>query len=630
MRIFSKLLLAAATLCLCTAFAACTSDDKEQNEPLSPLFAEPLTLRCDVDAVKEIQFSPGTEWLMTSGAIWCKISTDGDNFAHNVSGTSADCKVYVKIGEEAQTFEETTTTLTIIRNGVSEVIANIYRGARGYELWITDADGNRAEAIEINSKGEVSFSVEANFPFGVSEKPDWIDVFTVTPDAAIPNKKNIHAVVGEEYEPLPCTATVSFFNRDGNVEYPYVISYEGMNPTSIEIKGENPWGWSLSSDANTFSCVNSLSGDSIKYEGAVSYTVKTFKYDCRYLFFEERDSLLKLLQPDESWIQVVTDASKVTVSGSPYPEETEGERKGYLLAVPAALYDKVMSVYEQVQDLSFIDSTYNNVMMEVTQVSDYVDLTAGFTVKHNMVDNIECFEESDAANLQMLKEKYSVEQVYAVSVDAGTYISAFPHLTDRHWEGWNPENTIVLDVDGNRVDPQTVDLEIGMDAADNYYISLRAQVKPVIIVLKGVNGKYIKALVVKSGITLDPGTGFNVLYKMVQSVPCALETDMELAAYIIDKYGTREIYSVTERVGRTLQIFPHLNETQWEGWNRTSMIIADTEGNIIKPEDVSLEVAMNDKDEYYTSIIVKKKILILVFVGIDGKNIKTLVIKPQQ
>ena len=116
---------------------------------------------------------------------------------------------------------------------------------------------------------------------------------------------------------------------------------------------------------------------------------------------------------------------------------------------------------------------------------------------------------------------------------------------------------------------------------------------------------------------------------MINSVPCALETDMELAASIIEQFGTKEIYRVESRVGRVLQVFPNLSESEWEGWSEKAIKIIDTEGNDIPFKEVNYEVAMNDQDEYYANLKVKKSLYIAIFFAPDGKAIKALVIGPQ-
>ena len=156
---------------------------------------------------------------------------------------------------------------------------------------------------------------------------------------------------------------------------------------------------------------------------------------------------------------------------------------------------------------------------------------------------------------------------------------------------------------------------------------MQAPVAPIVLVLKGTNGEYLKALVVKSSLVLDPGEGFYVKYRMVEDIPCELEKDMEVAAFIARNYGVKEIYTVSSRVGRTLQIFPNLSENEWNGGDASGIIIIDTEGNVMKPSDVKYEPALDADNNFYASVIVKRNTFILIFVGPDGQNIKAMVVR---
>lgn len=617
-------------------FVACSDDDNSSKTILTPIFSEPLKLRCEKDVTTDIEFTSDIDWKLSSGAIWCTLSADGNTFSYDISGKAGKQKIFVSVNDDAQDFEETSTNIVLTRNGQDEIIAIVYRVPEGYALEIIGSDGEKKEAISIASNGVISFDVDANFDFGVSEYPEWVGEFTVTYNGNVPNRKNFLIRVREEYEPFPCSGSIVFVADDNDIVFPYEITYSGMSPESIVISGENVWGWSLSSDGTVFSCSGAMSGNDIIYNGSVPYNVKTFNYDCKFICFEESDNALTLMENEDSWIKVTTDAtdaSKAFVSAVPFPAETEGSRKAYVYAVPAAMYDGFMDLYAKESSAAFIDSTYNNVMMEVTQVSDYVDLTTGFYITDTNSAEIECFEESDEAIISMLNEKYSIDEIFAVSVDAGTYITAYPHLTDTRWEGYKPENTIVTDAAGNVIeDPRAAaDFEIGMNQNDEYYMSLTAGIETLIIILKGVNGDYLKALVVKSGIVLNPGTGFDVKYMMTTDIPCTLETDMDIAASIIEKYGVNEIYSITYGIGKKIFIFPHLTEEEWIADAFESYIITDIDGNTVEFADINFECGEdpNTVGMYYASLIVKSRILIVVFVGADGENKKAIVIKPQ-
>lgn len=633
---FNKWLVSGAmSLVVCIGLSGC-SDDNAAQKPLEPIFLEPLALQCDVDATQTFDFTADINWKLTSDAIWCKISSDGEFFSYDIMGNAGQQNITIKVDDAGQQFVSSTAKLTLVREGQSEILAVVTRSPKEYKLKVLSADGTELTAIDIASNGSLTFDVEANFSFGAIEQPEWLENINVKYNENS-TKATFTAAVIDEQAPCSTSGTIIFANEGKDVTYSYDVTYSGMNPEKAEIIGETPWGWSLSADATTFSASNSQSGEALTYSGSIPYKVNTLNYNCHYLCFEViEDDALQLM--DNDWIKVevdTNDPSQVKISGEAYPAETEGERTAYVYAIPDAVYGKFMDIYDVVTNATaFVDSTMNYVMLEVTQVSDYVDTTPAFVIKgYDMVEK-NCFEETDPDILALIEEKYPVKEgVYSVSADVASALTIETFLTDNEWVGWSSDNTVIIDTNGNIIDHKDVSFEPMLDSNEQYYsIMLKAIAKPYIMILKGVDGEYIKALVVKSGITLDPGTGFSVRYKRnTADLACALETDMELAASIIERYGIYEIYSITEEVGEHVFIYPHLTEDEWMAGSLDAFILADADGNVVKWQEVKFECGQSatNSSEYYASLTIQDYTIIMVFVDVDGNNRKAMVIKPK-
>ena len=626
----------AAMLCV---FVACNDNNESGNVVLKPIFDTPLRLSCAVNESKEINFTSDTEWKLVSGAIWCRLSLDGENFSYSVSGKKGANTILVKVGDEAAEFCESATELKIIRQNNEETIATVLRAPEKYLFSIVaveESEEKELQSIAMNENGSVTFNAYANFNFGITEIPEWLSDIIVSKIDNNPYRRELSLKVLSEYEPFKKDGRLKFEDEGANASFVYDIVYPGMNPRKIQIEGDAFENWTLSGDGSTFSNKNAVSGKEILWNDSVVYNVKALNYDCRYLFLQEDGENLLQMTDEDGWLAVTQNSdspAEVYVTGKAFPENMEGSRKGYVFAFPAAINDSIMELYAAAPDLSFIDTANENLMMAVTQVSDYVDLTKGFSV---LVDDeaTECFKESDKAIISMVNSLYDVSEIYAVSADSDTKITAYTNLTYGNWSNDDIKNIAVLDAAGNIIsDPvSAIGLELVTTADNEQYFALTAQAKPVVVLLLDDNGECVKALVIKSSIVLNPGTGFEIKNMItLENVECNLESDIDFAAALVKRYGTKEIYTVCETVGYSIYIYPQLSLEEWNVESTESVIIADADGATIKPTEVKLECGEDPDNEgyYYATLVVKNRVLVVVFVGTDGANKKILVVRPK-
>ena len=618
---------------------ACNDNNESENVVLKPIFDTPLRLSCAVNESKEINFTSDTEWKLVSGAIWCRLSLDGENFSYSVSGKKGANTILVKVGNEAAEFCESATELKIIRQNNEETIATVLRAPEEYLFSIVaveESEEKELQSIAMNENGSVTFNAYANFNFGITENPEWLSDIIVSKIDNNPYRRELSLKVLSEYEPFKKDGRLKFEDEGANASFVYDIVYPGMNPRKIQIEGDAFENWTLSGDGSTFSNKNAVSGKEILWNDSVVYNVKALNYDCRYLFLQEDGENLLQMTDEDGWLAVTQNSdspSEVYVTGKAFPENMEGSRKGYVFAFPAAINDSIMELYAAAPDLSFIDAANENLMMAVTQVSDYVDLTKGFSV---LVDDeaTECFKESDKAIISMVNSLYDVSEIYAVSADSDTKITAYTNLTYGNWSNDDIKNIAVLDAAGNIIsDPvSAIGLELVTTADNEQYFALTAQAKPVVVLLLDDNGECVKALVIKSSIVLNPGTGFEIKNMItLENVECNLESDIDFAAALVKRYGTKEIYTVCETVGYSIYIYPQLSLEEWNVESTESVIIADADGATIKPTEVKLECGEDPDNEgyYYATLVVKNRVLVVVFVGTDGANKKILVVRPK-
>lgn len=631
MKLIKRLLFAFA---ISSLFVACTQNETEGDALLKPIFDEPLELSFVEGESKEINFTTDTDWKLVSGAIWCKLSLDGENYSFSVMGAKGDNRVFVSVNDAAADFSESSTDVKLIRGSNEEIAAVVTRAPKEFALSLSSGEDKQLQNIEIAENGSLTVNVEANFNFGITEYPEWLSELVVT--KGDDDGKKLVLKVLPEFEPYECSGQIKFEDEGGNVSYLFDVIFAGMNRHKIVIEGEGSDGWTLSSDGVTFKNKAPLTGKEIIKENGVEYSIKAFNYDCNYLFFEQQGDNLLLIDAADSWLKVEKNTENpavVTVVGEPYPENLEGVRQGCIVAVAAADCDSIMGLYNAAPDASFLDLVHDNLLINVTQVSDYVDLTKGFRTFVGMDTPAECFVENDQSIISLINSKYNVSEIYAMSVEEGIRITAYTNLVDSDWAGYKPENIIILDASCNVInDPRAaIGFELAMNESDEYYMSFIAQVTPVIVILRDDAGEYIKALVVKSSLVLNPGTGYEVKNMLTfENIACELETDEELAAMLVKRYGTKEIYTVSEKVGYFIYVYPQLSNDEWDVSSANALFVADVDGAIIPSNEVKLECGEDPETEehFYAALMVKKRILVLVFVGRDGKNKKVLVVRP--
>lgn len=632
MKLINRLLFAFAISCL---FVACAQNETEGDGLLKPIFDEPVKLSFVADESKEINFNSDADWKLLSGAIWCKLSLDGENYSYSVAGAKGNNRVYVSVNDAAADFNESSTDIKLVRGSNEEIAAVVTRAPKEFALSLSSGEDKQLQNIAIDENGSSTVNVEANFTFGITEYPEWLSELTVT-KGANNNSKQLVLKVLPEFEPYECAGKIKFEDEGGNVSYLFDVTFAGMNRHKIVIDGDGSDGWTLSSDGVTFKNKAPLTGKEIIKENGVKYSVKAFNYDCNYLFFEQQGDNLLLVDAADSWLKVEKSADNpaaVTVVGTPYPVNVEGLRQGCIVAVPSADNDSIMGLYNATPDASFLDLVHDNLLINVTQVSDYVDLTKGFRTFVGMDTPAECFAENDQNIISLINSKYNVSEIYAMSVEEGTRITAYTNLYDSDWAGYKTENIILLDASGNVIsDPRAaIGYELAMNESDEYYMTFIAQMTPVIAILRNDAGEYIKALVVKSSLVLNPGTGYEVKNMLTfENLACELETDEELAATLVKRYGTKEIYTVSEKVGYFIYVYPQLSNDEWDVASTSSLFIADIDGTVIPSSEVKLECGEDPETEeyFYAALMVKKRILVLVFVGRDGENKKILVVRP--
>ena len=159
--------------------------------------------------------------------------------------------------------------------------------------------GEEIEKIEIGTDATIWVAVAANFDCSVLSCPTWL----AAPQAL---DGGFTLNVAAAYVPYENEGTVVFGNVDGSVTYRIPVAYTGMEPTLMNIDGDNtPWGWKVSPDGKTFMQeTTTASGESVEtiVEDALVYSVTCLNYDYKLISAQVDNGKLALMDENSSWI----------------------------------------------------------------------------------------------------------------------------------------------------------------------------------------------------------------------------------------------------------------------------------------------------------------------------------------
>ena len=504
-----KNILFASVFAVACAFTACSSDDDNAiaNYPMQPssfklINMEPYDL-ADLDKtdyiITPIEFSSTTTWKAMSDKIWVLFSTTEDGEYYNdIMGAAGVHKIYMKITNDARTFEPAGARVTFNYGGYTYDLGTIYRHAKLHATTILDEAGNAVSAIEIDGSASTSFKIEANYLCGIKSYPEWLS------EPIIYNGSYMFNVI-DEYTPYELTGSIVVASEDGATEQAIAVNYSGMAPAAIRISGDyTSWGWFVSLDGKTFlkeGSTSSVEGESedVFVENALPFTIKCFNYDCKFLFIEENADGT-FIASENGWLSAERsddDLSTVKVVATPFAAtKAKRSRKGYLFAIPSGVYGEVLSSISSATDAAtFVDNNINYALVEVTQKDIFA--IEGFSVTGS--DGSSFITEAEPAGelYDWVSSELSITDVYTMNGINGVKYTINTLYTEEDWNG----GYSIYDMSGNSYTNARV-WGLSRKIVDGYYIftltvpAATRFTEPVIIRLHSSNVNK-KALIIK-------------------------------------------------------------------------------------------------------------------------------------
>lgn len=491
------------SLFMAISFAACSDDDNDVTPSATfELVSMGAYDLADLDkqdfVVSEIKFATNSNWRVSSDKIWVLFSTteDGEYF-NDLSGASGEHSIFMKITNDARTFEPAGAEVTFSYGSEKYLLGTIYRHAKTPSLDVTDENGVSIKEIVIEDAASTVIKLNSNIPFGVKYYPEWVKE---------PEYENgcYTIAIANEYVPYTLSGNIVLASVDGNIEYTYPIVYAGISPTYMLIEGEyKAEGWEIALDGKVFrNKTNSIeeTAEDIILENCVSYKIKCLNYNCAFVFVVE-NSNGSILLPAASWLraeQSTTDPSVVSVYADPFVITNEEVRKGCLFAMPAGMKDAFVEAAKAAAQYSDFKEEYNEyLLIEASQKDLYA--YNGFVVTDSKGNTFNCLEETNEDLYNWASSEMGTTEVYCMTAENGVKYTI---------------NTLITKVEGRRafglydakgvVSSRSWGSPVLTVNAEGYYeITLTAPAKqssfenPVVLCIKDENTINLKALIIK-------------------------------------------------------------------------------------------------------------------------------------
>lgn len=371
------------------------SDDNSGDPSTSVEFPELKEFTCNAGETKDLSFTAGADWTLSSNKGWCKFK-DGEFTETTMSGKAGAQTVQIVISESQVTAD--IAELTLNMGGKSQVICKVACQEKEYaDFIVKDEAGNEYNSenpLVIKGSGLTDYAydivyttiiVETELTVGISEKPDWVKAQT---------SEETPGVFQLTFDKTSGVSPINSFNNEGDkiviatkdgsksVEIP--VSYEGLKETVITyVETELDFTKNhlvLDNNSTYFSVSNSMTGEETKYSlpltltvdqvrnGEFGYIIGSVEREEVYTNYFEYTYNFDATDM-ESWVKVSVDGKKVSLDVEKLTEDKE--RGAIVLLFSKDFCDKYKGRYNEVllDSEGYFDSyTYqNNIMVSFTQ-----------------------------------------------------------------------------------------------------------------------------------------------------------------------------------------------------------------------------------------------------------------------
>jgi len=489
MKKYNNWLFMSFLLYIALNLGACSSDEEE----IIPEFPSMVTINGIANSESALGLNANMDWRLSSNKTWCTLASS-EMEGQNISGKAGTHSITIRVSDIGLSFDESKATLTLSMGTSNQVIAEVIRAAKEYELKVFSTDGKEVSSLAIDFHGTIEFTVEANFEFAATEFSKWLEVESHSDDAN-QGKKTFKAFVKDEYIKNPQTdGAIVFSNETGSVSYPVKISYEGMDPTKIIINSKDvetfsSWNWKVAMDGKTFTRKNDLTSTTDEIYGSMKFNIVAVNDAYTPVFMEEYNG--EYYFDASEWIHMQQNGETAILT----VDEADRARNGLVMVFPNAVYDEIKTNLSGniIESDGTIKYEYENKYMLISFSQKNEDSGAFFIRNGRTWEEIVNTKVTDKDILDVVEGNSAgqvVEDVYAVKVTPGTPLIIFPNLPV---ETWNCEAGAMVVGDDNPI------LEAGINEAEEHYLGYsvpESASENIYIFIKNASWQFLKVLVI--------------------------------------------------------------------------------------------------------------------------------------
>lgn len=369
-------------LALCISFAACSSDDDDNQ---TPVFPELQKIECAVGDTKELSFEASSDWVLTSSALWCSFVVDGEN-AFSCSGSAGKQTVTIRISNDAtELLKSYKAELTLMMGGAKQVIYTVTRPMTGYEVNVFNAD----QSVLYTKENPMLKSFDPNEVFVITANADWVvesseGINLDVQYGAAGNTVTVKASLNPGFKKEAWEQELIFKGKNNEVISRLPVKYNGIPEDRIEFPNALKGDIVYSYDGFTYKVGENKQDAPLP----VTVTSKGDKYVWAYVEYKEiynesswsYEYECTRMSEDDSWF-FVDDDGKGNVKLNAINNRGE-KRTGYLLIFPKAKYDQIKNNFETKvfsKTSGITAECEENIAVDFTQEAN-ISLTTGFKV----------------------------------------------------------------------------------------------------------------------------------------------------------------------------------------------------------------------------------------------------------